>query len=122
MLLRNLARKAYLTSRFSRPEFLHFSKRATFTALAAKRKGPLVLCILDGWGHRVAKENNAIAIARTPNYDALAAKSLLGLLEASEEHVGLPEGQVSSLLNPPPLLSLTPPFNFPRSGIPKWAI
>ncbi|MGB0514556.1 MAG: hypothetical protein ACPGJE_06925, partial [Wenzhouxiangellaceae bacterium] len=33
--------------------------------------GPLVLLILDGWGVREDAPDNAIAAARTPNWDRL---------------------------------------------------
>ena len=36
---------------------------------------PLVLIVLDGWGIREDPTNNAIAMARTPVYDALMAGS-----------------------------------------------
>lgn len=32
-----------------------------------KRPRPVMLCILDGWGHRDSKENNAIETGNTPN-------------------------------------------------------
>ena len=32
---------------------------------------PVVLCVLDGWGHRPERENNAIALAETPVWDRL---------------------------------------------------
>ena len=32
---------------------------------------PLVLVIIDGWGYRTDSFGNAIAAARTPNWDAL---------------------------------------------------
>ena len=32
---------------------------------------PVVLCILDGWGLRDAVENNAVALADTPNFDRI---------------------------------------------------
>jgi len=35
------------------------------------RKRPVVLVVLDGWGYREARDGNAIAMARTPNWDAL---------------------------------------------------
>ena len=35
------------------------------------RKKPLVLLILDGWGYREEKDNNAIAQASTPVMDRL---------------------------------------------------
>ena len=54
---------------------------------------PLVLCILDGWGHRVEPEYNAIAQARKPVWDQLMASCPHGLLEASSADVGLPGGQ-----------------------------
>lgn len=54
---------------------------------------PLVLCILDGWGHRVEPEYNAIAQAKKPVWDRLMASCPHGLLEASSADVGLPGGQ-----------------------------
>jgi 2,3-bisphosphoglycerate-independent phosphoglycerate mutase len=57
---------------------------------------PFVLIVLDGWGHRVEGEHNAISKARTPYYDSLLAKYPHGLLNASEEHVGLPQGQMGN--------------------------
>ncbi len=57
---------------------------------------PVVLCILDGWGLREAADNNAIAQARTPVWDRLTATCPTGTLDASERHVGLPEGQMGN--------------------------
>src|SRR3972149_8170496 len=54
---------------------------------------PLVLCILDGWGHRAEVEYNAIAQAKKPNWDRLISRCPHGLLEASSADVGLPGGQ-----------------------------
>ena len=34
---------------------------------------PVMLVILDGWGLRAETADNAVALARTPNYDRLAA-------------------------------------------------
>ena len=34
---------------------------------------PVVLCILDGWGLRDETENNAPALANTPNFDRIWA-------------------------------------------------
>ena len=31
-------------------------------------KKPVVLCILDGWGYRPQKENNAIEMAKAPTW------------------------------------------------------
>lgn len=57
---------------------------------------PVVLCILDGWGHREESENNAIRLADTPIYDALTARCPHSLLETSGEAVGLPAGQMGN--------------------------
>lgn len=57
---------------------------------------PVVLCILDGWGHRENSQDNAIAQARTPNWDALLKTCPHSLLETSGEAVGLPEGQMGN--------------------------
>jgi len=60
---------------------------------AAARPRPVVLCILDGWGHRVACENNAICQARTPYLTRAFQTRPHALLDASELEVGLPVGQ-----------------------------
>ena len=57
---------------------------------------PLVLMILDGWGHREPAEDNAITQARTPAWDRLLAESPHGLLDTSGESVGLPAGQMGN--------------------------
>jgi 2,3-bisphosphoglycerate-independent phosphoglycerate mutase len=59
-------------------------------------KKPLVLAILDGWGHRAATEANAIALARKPVYDKLLAEFPNTLLHASDRFVGLPDGQMGN--------------------------
>ena len=56
----------------------------------------VVLCILDGWGHRENGPDNAIVHAKTPHWDALITNSPHTLLEASELDVGLPEGQMGN--------------------------
>lgn len=56
----------------------------------------VVLCILDGWGHREKGSDNAILGARTPHWDDLMAHSPHTLLEASELNVGLPTGQMGN--------------------------
>ena len=60
------------------------------------RPRPVVLCILDGWGHRDDRENNAISLARTPVLDGLTASSPHALLDAAELAVGLPGGQMGN--------------------------
>ena len=59
-------------------------------------KRPLVLAILDGWGIRAERENNAVALARKPVYDKLLAEFPHTLLRASEHYVGLPDGQMGN--------------------------
>ncbi|MBD5655259.1 MAG: 2,3-bisphosphoglycerate-independent phosphoglycerate mutase, partial [Candidatus Eremiobacteraeota bacterium] len=56
------------------------------------RKGPLVLAILDGWGHNDNAYGNAIANADLPNWRRLLTTYPHALLEASGEDVGLPSG------------------------------
>ncbi len=60
------------------------------------RPRPVVLCVLDGWGHRRDPKDNAILDARTPNYDRLVASCPQGLIDASETFVGLPKGQMGN--------------------------
>jgi len=54
---------------------------------------PLVLVIIDGWGYRTDSFGNAIAAARTPNWDALWRRWPHTTLAAAGLPVGLPEGQ-----------------------------
>ena len=57
---------------------------------------PVVLCVLDGWGHRQETEHNAIALAATPVWDRLTADRTWGLLATASEAVGLPQGQMGN--------------------------
>ena len=59
-------------------------------------KPPLVLLVLDGWGIREDPAYNAIAMARTPVYDALLRRYPHAKLVASGEAVGLPAGQMGN--------------------------
>jgi 2,3-bisphosphoglycerate-independent phosphoglycerate mutase len=61
-------------------------------SVSRARKGPLVLAILDGWGHRDEAYGNAIASAKLPNWERMLATYPHALLEASGEPVGLPAG------------------------------
>jgi 2,3-bisphosphoglycerate-independent phosphoglycerate mutase len=61
-----------------------------------RRRRLAVLCILDGWGISTKRENNAIAQAKTPVWDALLARFPHARLDASEHHVGLPHGQMGN--------------------------
>ncbi|MBO8136938.1 MAG: 2,3-bisphosphoglycerate-independent phosphoglycerate mutase [Desulfotomaculum sp.] len=57
---------------------------------------PLTLIILDGWGHSTKQEGNAIAQARTPNFDKYWQEYPHTILSASGEDVGLPGGQMGN--------------------------
>src|SRR6516225_1437145 len=61
------------------------------------RQRPVVLCVLDGWGHRRGPaDDNAIMHAHTPNLDRLSHESPVAYLQASELDVGLPKGQMGN--------------------------
>src|SRR5450432_1053797 len=64
--------------------------------MSTSRRRPVVLLVLDGWGYRVEREGNAIAMARTPTWDALWTGTSRTLLHASGLPVGLPEGQMGN--------------------------
>jgi 2,3-bisphosphoglycerate-independent phosphoglycerate mutase len=66
------------------------------TASKTSRPKPVVLCILDGWGHRIETENNAIALARVPTWDRMLATYPHALVETSGLDVGLPAGQMGN--------------------------
>ncbi|AYC34665.1 2,3-bisphosphoglycerate-independent phosphoglycerate mutase [Pseudomonas cavernae] len=57
---------------------------------------PLVLIILDGFGHSDSPEYNAIHAARTPVYDRLWATQPHSLISGSGMDVGLPDGQMGN--------------------------
>ncbi|WP_217475903.1 2,3-bisphosphoglycerate-independent phosphoglycerate mutase [Stutzerimonas stutzeri] len=57
---------------------------------------PLVLMILDGFGHSDSPEFNAIHAANKPVYDRLLASQPHGLISGSGMDVGLPEGQMGN--------------------------
>ncbi|MDE0843289.1 MAG: 2,3-bisphosphoglycerate-independent phosphoglycerate mutase [Psychrobacter pacificensis] len=60
---------------------------------AQNKKTPHVLMILDGFGYREEDKDNAIAAANMPNLDRIYQKYPHGLISASGEDVGLPDGQ-----------------------------
>lgn len=62
----------------------------------SKRPKPVVLCILDGWGHRPQHDDNAIEQAESPAWHAMMRECPHALIDASELHVGLPEGQMGN--------------------------
>ena len=57
---------------------------------------PVVLCILDGWGHRTETADNSVALAETPYFDELWQNEPHALLATSGLAVGLPEGQMGN--------------------------
>jgi 2,3-bisphosphoglycerate-independent phosphoglycerate mutase len=59
-------------------------------------KRPVLLCVLDGWGEREERDYNAIALAQTPVWDRLKTTAPNSRLDASEDHVGLPSGQMGN--------------------------
>lgn len=54
---------------------------------------PVVLCVLDGWGWREERQDNAVAQAQTPVFDRLWRDQPHCLLRTDGGNVGLPEGQ-----------------------------
>ena len=59
-------------------------------------QSPVVLAILDGWGYRKEKSDNAIKSARTPIMDSLWHAYPHTLISASGSDVGLPDGQMGN--------------------------
>lgn len=57
---------------------------------------PVLLIILDGWGHNSKYHGNAIKQTSTPTLDSLWHNYPKTLLNASEEHVGLPKQQMGN--------------------------
>ncbi|HZP66529.1 MAG TPA: 2,3-bisphosphoglycerate-independent phosphoglycerate mutase [Rudaea sp.] len=60
------------------------------------RPKPVLLLILDGWGHREESANNAIAQARAPNWRRLLAECPHTLVETHGRYVGLPDDQMGN--------------------------
>lgn len=57
---------------------------------------PVMLVILDGFGWREARADNAVAQARKPNFDRLWSTCPHALLHTSGRDVGLPGGQMGN--------------------------
>jgi 2,3-bisphosphoglycerate-independent phosphoglycerate mutase len=66
----------------------------TVSAVTAPK--PVLLLILDGWGHRVETDYNAIALANCPNWRRLLATCPHDLVDTHGLHVGLPDGQMGN--------------------------
>jgi len=56
----------------------------------------VLLVVLDGWGLRRERDNNAIALAGTPALDKLARDMPFAELQTAGLAVGLPEGQMGN--------------------------
>ena len=65
-------------------------------SIKKEKVSPVVLAILDGWGHREESENNAVKKASTPVMDALWHAYPHTLIEASGADVGLPDAQMGN--------------------------
>jgi len=59
-------------------------------------KQPLLLMILDGWGNNPNPENNAVALAATPNMTRLSRDYPCTEIGTSGMAVGLPDGQMGN--------------------------
>lgn len=57
---------------------------------------PVVLCILDGWGHRSETDGNAPALAKTPTFDRIMSTCPHNVLITHGPDVGLPTGQMGN--------------------------
>ena len=60
------------------------------------RPRPLVLVILDGFGERAERADNAVRLAKTPNLTALLDRYPHDLIGTSGPDVGLPPGQMGN--------------------------
>ena len=62
----------------------------------SSRPRPVVLMILDGFGERAERDDNAVKLAKMPCLDALYARYPHGLIGTSGPDVGLPPGQMGN--------------------------
>ena len=61
-----------------------------------QRRRPVMLVILDGWGWREERADNAVRQANTPTFDRLWQTGPHGFLRTSGKDVGLPKGQMGN--------------------------
>jgi 2,3-bisphosphoglycerate-independent phosphoglycerate mutase len=61
-----------------------------------QERRPIMLAILDGWGWRTERADNAVLLAHTPTFDRLWATGPHAFLSTSGPDVGLPEGQMGN--------------------------
>lgn len=76
--------------------FRYHARSAPAAALAVTAPKPVLLLILDGWGHRVETDYNAIALAKCPNWRRLLANCPHDLVDTHGLHVGLPDDQMGN--------------------------
>ena len=62
----------------------------------ARTPKPVLLLILDGWGERAERADNAIAQAHMPNWNRLLAEHPHTLIDTHGLAVGLPDGQMGN--------------------------
>lgn len=60
------------------------------------RPKPVLLLILDGWGHRDDPRDNAIALAKAPHWHRLLRDCPHTLIHTEGRYVGLPDGQMGN--------------------------
>jgi 2,3-bisphosphoglycerate-independent phosphoglycerate mutase len=63
---------------------------------AKQKRRPVMLVVLDGWGWREEKADNAVRQARTPAFDRLWANGPHAFLRTDGREVGLPDGQMGN--------------------------
>jgi 2,3-bisphosphoglycerate-independent phosphoglycerate mutase len=61
-----------------------------------QQRRPVMLVILDGWGWREERADNAVRQAKTPSFDRLWQAGPHGFLRTSGQDVGLPDGQMGN--------------------------
>ncbi len=62
----------------------------------SSKRGPVLLCILDGWGYRESSDCNAIVTAKTPVWDKLWEENPHSLITTHGAEVGLPADQMGN--------------------------
>ena len=68
----------------------------TKNKLKQSLRRPVLLIILDGFGVNISAKHNAVALAKTPNFDHWFANNPHTLINTSGSAVGLPDGQMGN--------------------------
>src|SRR6185437_117100 len=61
-----------------------------------QKRRPVMLVVLDGWGWREERADNAVRQAKTPTFNRLWTNDPHGCLHTSGADVGLPPGQMGN--------------------------